>query len=216
MRIGDELHQAVAHRLAHRVVDHLEALHVHAQHRHEHVVPVGPGQGLVEAVDEEGAAREVGERVVVHEVAEAILLASPNHLGDRAGREDRTRASAAGSRAQGLVVHHPEVAEGLALPVEERLAEEAHEVHLPERAYRGERGREGRRGNGRARGRRRSRPAYPRGKLDALLVLAILPGGDQPDPSVLGVGELGHEGKSHAEEIGHVADDGPEQLLTRQ
>jgi hypothetical protein len=170
-------------------------------------------QRLVEAVHEEGTARQVGERVVVREVAQLVFLASPLHLGDHAGPEDPHEPLRRRVQTQGLVVHHAEVAEGRALAVEERLAEEAHEVHFLEPLVSREESAQPVREIGAGAADDGLVGSAGQGELDALLVLSVLPGRDQAGASVPSVGELGHEGEAHAEEGGHVAHDGPEQLF---
>ena len=67
---GDLLEHRVAHRVTKGVVDVLEVVEVEKHHRHHVVVPAGAAQGGVDAVVEQAAVGQAGERVVVRHVLE--------------------------------------------------------------------------------------------------------------------------------------------------
>ena len=83
----DGLQQLVAGVVAERVVDDLEAVEVEEQHRGAAlgVVALGAADRLVEAVHEQHAVREPGQRVVERVVLQAVLgLAAVGDVGDAA------------------------------------------------------------------------------------------------------------------------------------
>src|SRR3954471_4145267 len=85
--LGDGLQQLVAGLVAERVVDHLEAVEVEEQHGRARlrVVAAGAPDRLVEAVEEQHAVGEAGERVVERVVLQAALgLAAVRDVGERA------------------------------------------------------------------------------------------------------------------------------------
>ena len=61
---GDGDEQLVAGRVPHAVVEGLEVVEVDEQHAHRHAVPVRDREEPFGAVDEQGAVREPGERIV--------------------------------------------------------------------------------------------------------------------------------------------------------
>ncbi len=71
--LGDAHQQPVAQAVAEAVVDHLEVVEVEEQHRHPPVVALWPGQRPVEAVEQQGAVGQAGERVVGGLVGQALL-----------------------------------------------------------------------------------------------------------------------------------------------
>ena len=91
----DGLQQLVAGVVAERVVDDLEAVEVQEQHRGAAlgVVALGAADRLVEAVHEQHAVREAGQRVVERVVLEAVLgLAAVGDVGDAADDAGRLAA----------------------------------------------------------------------------------------------------------------------------
>ena len=68
----DGTQQAVAGVVAERVVHLLEAVEVDEQRRAVGAAPAGPGEHLLDAVEDERAVREPGERVVQRLVADAL------------------------------------------------------------------------------------------------------------------------------------------------
>ena len=95
--LRDRLQQLVAARVAERVVDDLEAVEVEEQDRGAAlgVVALGAADRLVEAVEEEHAVGQPGERVVQRVVLQALLgLAAVGDVGDAADdRGSRGRVS---------------------------------------------------------------------------------------------------------------------------
>ena len=61
---GDGLQQFVADGVAERVVDRLEVVEVDEQRRDGGLLARGPGEHLLDAVDDQRAVRQVGERIV--------------------------------------------------------------------------------------------------------------------------------------------------------
>ena len=98
----DGLQQLVAGRVAERVVDDLEAVEVEEQHRGAAlgVVALGAADRLVEAVDEQHAVREAGQRVVERVVLQAALgLAAVGDVGDAADDRGSRAARRRGRRS---------------------------------------------------------------------------------------------------------------------
>ena len=93
---GDRHQQAVAHEVAEAVVDVLEAVEVQEQHREPQArfPPVREWASTLEAVQEEGAVREVGQGIVQGGVAE-LLFRLPA-LGDVERHSYRAAEHAAG------------------------------------------------------------------------------------------------------------------------
>jgi len=65
---GDHLQYRIANRMAERVVDVLEVVEVEKQQRAAQVVPLVQRGLLVQSVHQQGAVRQVGQRVVVGQV----------------------------------------------------------------------------------------------------------------------------------------------------
>ena len=107
----DRLQQLVADGVPEAVVDDLEAVEVEEQHRRAAlgVVALGAPDRLVEAVDEQHAVREAGERVVQRVVLQAALgLAAVGDVGG--GADDRASRGRCSSRTAVAAREHPAVA----------------------------------------------------------------------------------------------------------
>jgi hypothetical protein len=168
---GDD--EVVARRLAERLVDAAEAVEVDEQQHHVPGLPLGARERVPQAVGEERAVGEVGERVVQRLVREArlepLLLGDvlhhadePRPLGQREGGERQAPPARAAVGAQeALLDVHP-----VALAGAERAHRPARERRvLGRREARRHRPRISSRGGRRARRRRRSpRPRAPPGR----------------------------------------------------
>ena len=76
MQSGDGHQELVADRMPEAVVDHLEAVEVEEEHREEAAsAALGARAGALEAVEEEGAVRQAGERIVDLAVGDVGLRA---------------------------------------------------------------------------------------------------------------------------------------------
>ena len=84
--LREHLEHAIARAVAEGVVHFLEAVHVQVQHRHHLAAAQRARDGLLQYVVELHAVRQLGERVVAGEVADAALGALA--LGDVARHED--------------------------------------------------------------------------------------------------------------------------------
>jgi hypothetical protein len=87
--LGQHLEHAVARAMAEGVVDLLEMVHVEVQQRHRRAAAQVPRDRLLQQVLELHAVRDLRQRVVAREVADAALGALA--VGDVARHEDRAR-----------------------------------------------------------------------------------------------------------------------------
>ena len=87
--LRDALEQAVAHAVAQRVVDDLEAVQVQEQHGQPLARAVRVGHRHRETVVEQHPVGQAGERVLVGQAADTLLR--PLALGDVEGREQQRR-----------------------------------------------------------------------------------------------------------------------------
>ena len=78
--LGDQLQQAIAHRVAQRIVDVLEPVEVQIQHREHRAVPLRRQQRLREQVVQQQSVRQIGQAVVLGEIGQP--------MGERPGRAD--------------------------------------------------------------------------------------------------------------------------------
>ena len=133
---GDVLEQAVAQRVSEAVVDGLESVQVEEQQCHQVFLPVGAVDGLLQAVAEQRAVGQVGQRVVKRQVVELRLVA--HQFGDvlARGNEVRDPALIILQRQDGLVL---EVVRAIAFLVQQHIAEGAALQqacpHLPENSW---------------------------------------------------------------------------------
>jgi hypothetical protein len=86
------LEHAVAGRVAHRIVDVLEAVEVEEQNRDAAAVAARAHDGVAQALAEQRAVGQSGQRVVVREVAQFLLGALA--VGDVGEHADEMRARA--------------------------------------------------------------------------------------------------------------------------
>ena len=114
--LGDLAQQLVADGMSERVVDDLEAVEVEEEHGELLVVAVGLGHRERQAVAEEEAVRQVGQRIVEGEVLDLLLGALP--LGDVDGRALDDREPPVGPLDQVLALEDPDEASVLALQAE--------------------------------------------------------------------------------------------------
>ena len=99
----DALQDAVAGMVAERVVDLLEAVQVEQQQRERAVLAVGDARRLVETIVQERAVRQIGQRVVIRQVGEALFDApalAPD-AGVRAARARPPGSAASGRPSSG-------------------------------------------------------------------------------------------------------------------
>ena len=109
-RDGDQ--QAVADVVAERVVDELEAVEVQEQHGPAGFRPRPPAalrapEGLIQAVEEQHAVREPGQRVVQRVVLEALLGRAA--VGDVGLGADDARGAAVGVAHRDTAREHPAI-----------------------------------------------------------------------------------------------------------
>ena len=91
----DDFQHRIAHRMAQRIVDVLEVVKVQKQQGAAQVLPGEQGTLLAQAVHEQGAVGQVGQRVVVGQVADLRL--GGFKLADVAGREQQARSAIEGN-----------------------------------------------------------------------------------------------------------------------
>jgi hypothetical protein len=89
---GDFLQQLVADRVAERVVDGLEAIQVDEHHRGALAVAVAERERLREAVLQQAAIGQRGERVVVGEVLACFFASSSSAVRSATARSSSPRA----------------------------------------------------------------------------------------------------------------------------
>ena len=88
--LRDLAQEVVTRRMAQGVVDLLEAVQVHEQHGKTVArVPIGVGNGLVQALNDRRPVGQLGQRIGVRTQAELVLQVAP--VGDVAGHTDKTR-----------------------------------------------------------------------------------------------------------------------------
>ncbi len=87
-----ELLEPLGERRREGVLGGAHAQDVHAQRRHQVAVPVGAGQGLVEAVEEKRPVGQVGDGIVGGEVAKPRGLVEAFDLHGGPGSEDADEA----------------------------------------------------------------------------------------------------------------------------
>ena len=73
---GDALQHAVAGMMSERVVDLLEAVQIEQQQRERRALAGGDARRLVEAIVQQRAVRQIGQRVVIRQVRETLLDAA--------------------------------------------------------------------------------------------------------------------------------------------
>ena len=112
--------QLVAGLVAERVVDRLEAVDVEQQHGHAEAEARGAAEGVLDAVEEQRAVGQAGERVVQRLVAHDRLRAlAVERRGQQVGDRLQPLALLAGERADRGRVHADD-AEGARAPADGR------------------------------------------------------------------------------------------------
>ena len=106
--LGDRAQQPVAERVAERVVDRLEVVEVQHHHRDPPALAPRLAQRLAETIEQQGAVRQAGQRVVMRQVPHPLL--DPLALGDVEQHElGRRRAALAGRHRDRLDLDGPAV-----------------------------------------------------------------------------------------------------------
>ena len=125
--LGHVLEQCVAHVVAQAVVDELELVQIHQRHRDRRLMPLRLSQCLVEAIGQQRAVGQTGQRIVVRLVQELLLeeLAVGNILHRALEEDDLARGIADGVGALG----HPDDAAVLAVHPRLEVADGAAAAH---------------------------------------------------------------------------------------
>jgi len=71
--LGELLEQAVADVVSERIVDQLEVIEIEEQYRHVVVIAFRLGNGLTNPIVEQGAVRQLGQRIVVGKEVDILL-----------------------------------------------------------------------------------------------------------------------------------------------
>ena len=107
--VGDRAQQLVAHDVAQRVVDALEAVDVEQHHREHLAAPTRPRQGAVELLVEPGPVGQARQAVVVRQVPHPFFGLAPfGHVLH--GALHQCKAPALARSGLGSNLHHPHTA----------------------------------------------------------------------------------------------------------